>query len=71
MVSMRRRNVRFVIVGFVLLVMVLVFFVFMRSIASTSNDPVSLMQTVGIVTGVITGISVVMIIAGLIGKRHG
>jgi hypothetical protein len=51
--------------------MALVFFVFMRSIASTSNDPVSLMQTVGIVTGVITGISIVMIIAGLIGKRHG
>lgn len=62
---------RIVIVGGVLLVMALVFFVFMRSIASTSNDPVSLMQTVGIVTGVITGISVVMIIAGLIGKRHG
>ncbi|HEY5446899.1 MAG TPA: hypothetical protein VIJ87_21040 [Pyrinomonadaceae bacterium] len=71
MVPMRSRNVRFVIVGLVLLVMALLFFVFMRSIASTSNDPVSLMQTVGIVTGVITGISVVMIIAGLIGKRHG
>ena len=68
---MRSRNVRFVIVGLVLLVMALLFFVFMRSIASTSNDPVSLMQTVRIVTGVITGISVVMIIAGLIGKRHG
>jgi len=71
MVPMRSRNVRFVIVGLVLLVMALLFFVFMRSIASTSNDPVSLMQTVGIVTGVITGISVIMIIAGLIGKRHG
>jgi len=51
--------------------MAVVFFVFMRSIASTSNDPVSLMQTVAIVTGVITGISVAMIVAGLIGKRHG
>ena len=68
---MRRRNMRIVVVGVVLLIMALVFFVFMRSIASTSNDPVSLMQTVGIVTGVVTGISVVMIIAGLIGKRHG
>lgn len=68
---MRRRNMRIVIVGVVLLVMALGFFVFMRSIASTSNDPVSLMQTVGIVTGVVTGISIVMIIAGLIGKRHG
>lgn len=66
---MRRRNIRIVIVGFVLIVLALVFFLFMRSIASTSNDPVSLMQTVGTVTGVITGISVVMIIVGLIGKR--
>ena len=61
---------RLVIVGFVLVIIALGFFVFMRSIASTSNDPVSLMQTVGTVTGVVTGISVVMIIAGLIGKRH-
>jgi len=68
---MRRRNMRIVVVGVVLLIMALGFFVFMRSIASTSNDPVSLMQTVGIVTGVVTGISVVMIITGLIGKRHG
>lgn len=66
---MRRRNMRIVIVGFVLMVVAVVFFLFMRSIASTSNDPVSLMQTVGTVTGVVTGISVVMIIAGLIGKR--
>jgi hypothetical protein len=41
----------------------------MSSIASTSNDPVALMQTVGAVTGVVVGISVVMIIMGLIGKR--
>ena len=66
---MRRRNIRIVIVGFVLMVVALMFFVFMRSIATTSNDPVGLMQTVGTVTGVVTGISVVMIIVGLIGKR--
>jgi hypothetical protein len=62
---------RLVIVGAVLLVLALGFFIFMRSIASTSTDPVSLMQTVGAVTGVVAGISVVMIIAGLIGKRDG
>ena len=52
MEPMRRRNMRIVVVGVVLLIMALVFFAFMRSIASTSNDPVSLMQTVGAVTGV-------------------
>ena len=66
---MRRKNIRIVIVGFALVVLALVFFVFMRSIASTSNDPVGLMQTVGTVTGVVTGISVVMIVVGVIGKR--
>jgi hypothetical protein len=49
--------------------MALLFFLFMRSIALTSNDPASFMQTVGTVSGVVTGIGVLMIIAGLIGKR--
>ena len=66
---MRHRNIRIVIVGVVLIVIALAFFVFMRSIASTSNDPMALMQTVGTVSGVVAGISVVMIIVGLIGKR--
>ena len=66
---MRHRNIRIVIVGFVLIVIALAFFVFMRSIAATSNDPGALMQTVGTVSGVVIGISVVMIIVGLIGKR--
>ena len=66
---MRVRNMRIVIVGFVLMITALAFFLFMRSIASTSNDPVALLRTVGTVTGVVSGISVVMIVAGLIGKR--
>ena len=66
---MRRKNWRIVIVGLVLLAMALVFFFFMRSIASKSNDPVALMQTVGTVTGAVGGISLVMIIIGLIGKK--
>ena len=66
---MRRRNWRVVIVGFVLIVLVLVFYFFMLSIASTSTDPAALMQTVGTVAGVVVGISVVMIIMGLIGKK--
>ena len=55
--------------GFVLIVMALAFYFYMLSIASKSNDPVSLMQTVGAVAGAIGGLSLVMIIIGLIGKR--
>jgi hypothetical protein len=58
-----------VIVGSVLLVAALAFFFCMLSIASKSNDPVTLMQTVGQVSGGVGGISVVMIIFGLIGKK--
>jgi len=66
---MRRKNWRVVIAGVVLIVMALVFFVFMLSIASKSNDPVALFQTVGTVVGAVGGISLVMIIIGLIGKK--
>lgn len=66
---MRRKNWRVVIVGLVLIVMALVFFLFMMSVAAKSNDPVALMQTVGTVSGVVGGISFVMIIIGLIGKK--
>ena len=66
---MRRKNWRIVIAGLVLVVIALVFFFFMMSVASKSNDPRALMQTVGTVTGVVGGISLVMIIIGLIGKR--
>jgi hypothetical protein len=41
----------------------------MLSIASKSNDPAALMQTVGEVAGTVGGLSLVMIIIGLIGKR--
>jgi hypothetical protein len=51
------------------IVIALVFFFFMLSVASKSNDPVALMQTVGRVAGAVGGISLVMIIIGLIGKR--
>ena len=58
-----------VIVGLVLIVLALAFFFYMLSIASKSTDPAALMQTVGTVAGVVGGISLVMIIIGLIGKR--
>ena len=66
---MRRKNWRIVVVGFVLIVMALAFYFYMLSIASKSNDPVALMQTVGQVAGAIGGLSIAMIIIGLIGKR--
>jgi len=58
-----------IIVGFVLIVLALGFYFFMLSIASTSTDPMALMQTVGTVAGAAVGISLVMIIIGLIGKK--
>ena len=66
---MRRRNWRIVVVGFVLIVISLAFYFFMLSVASKSNDPVALMQTVGTVAGAIGGLSLAMIIIGLLGKR--
>ena len=66
---MRRRNWRVVIVGFVLALIAIAFYLYMLSIASRSNDPVTLMKTVGTVAGVVCGLSLVMIILGLIGKK--
>jgi len=66
---MRRRNWRVVIVGFVLVILALGFYLFMGSMASQSTDPAALMQTVGTVAGVVVGISLIMIIMGLIGKK--
>lgn len=66
---MRRKNWRVVIAGVVLIVFAFLFVVFMLSIAPKSNDPVAMMQTVGTVAGVAGGISLVMIIVGLIGKK--
>jgi hypothetical protein len=67
--TMRRKNWRIVIVGFVLTVIALGFYFFMLSIASKSTDPTALMQTVGTVAGAAVGISFIMIIFGLIGKK--
>ena len=66
---MRRKNLRMVITGLVLILLAVGFFLYMKSIASTSNDPVALMKTVGTVAGVVSGISVVLIVIGLFGQR--
>lgn len=66
---MRRKNWRIVIVGIVLIVLAVAFYFFMLSMAPRSNDPKALMQTVGQVAGAVGGLSLAMIIIGLIGKK--
>ena len=67
---MRRKNMRIVVVGAILIVLAVGFYLFMLSIASKSTDPKALMETVGTVSGVVIGISVAMIIVGFIGKKE-
>ena len=66
---MRRRNWRVVIVGFVLIVLAIGFYLFMLPMAGSTLDPVEFLRTVGQVSGVVIGVSVAMILFGLIGKK--
>ena len=66
---MRKRNWRVVTTGFVLIALALGFFFFMSLMASQSTDPAELMKIVGQISGAAIGISVVMIVLGLIGKK--
>ena len=66
---MRKRNWRLIAVGTVLLVLAVLFFLSMRDMTPWSNDPVALMRTVGEVSGAVGGISLVMIVFGLIGRK--
>jgi hypothetical protein len=67
--NMRRRNWRIIIVGFVLTIIAFGFYFFMLSISAKSTDPVGLMQTVGTISGGVIGLSIALIIVGLIGKK--
>jgi hypothetical protein len=66
---MRRKNWRIVIVGGVMIALAAAFFLGMLTIAPSSTDPRSMMETVGQVSGAVSGIGLTMIIVGLIGKR--
>ncbi len=66
---MRKKNWRLIAVGTVLLVLAVLFFLNMRDMTPWSNDPVALMRTVGEVSGAVGGISVVMIVLGLVGSK--
>jgi hypothetical protein len=65
----RQKNWRLIIVGVVLMGLGLGFFLFMMGLAPQSTDPAALMTTVGQVSGVVTAISIVMIVYGFIGKK--
>ena len=66
---MRRRNWRVIGAGIFLIVLAVGFFFIMSSAAGASTDPVEMMRIVGSVSGTLVGISVAMIIVGLIGKK--
>ncbi|MGX4768865.1 hypothetical protein ACWAUC_03545 [Bradyrhizobium guangdongense] len=66
---MRQRNWRLIAVGTVLLVLAMLFFLSMRDMTAWSNDPIALMRAVGEVSGGVGGISLVMIVFGLIGRK--
>lgn len=66
---MRQRNWRLIAVGTVLLVLAALFFLSMRDMTLWSNDPVALMRTVGDVSGAVGGISLVMVVFGLVGRK--
>ena len=67
---MRKKNWRLIAVGTVLLVLAPLFFLAMRDMTPWSNDPVALMRTVGEVSGAVGGLSIVMIVFGLIGRKE-
>ena len=66
---MRKRNWRFVLAGFFLLLVAAGLFVGLSALATQSTDPVMVVQTAGQVAGVAGGVGVALIIAGLIGKK--
>ncbi|HUM28012.1 MAG TPA: hypothetical protein PKN81_17365 [Anaerolineales bacterium] len=66
---MRKRNWRLVGFGIFLLILAIGFYFFMATIAPTSLDPVTMMETVGSTSGTVGGLSIAIILIGLIGKK--
>lgn len=66
---MRQRNMRLVYTGGAMIVLAIGFFLFMMTLAPQSTDPVALMETVGTVSGVVSGLAIALIAIGLIGKK--
>jgi hypothetical protein len=66
---MRHMNWRIALMGFILIVLSLAFYFLMLSLAPSSTDPVTMMVTVGTVFGPAIGVSVLLILIGLIGEN--
>jgi hypothetical protein len=66
---MRRRNWRVVSAGVLLMILAGTFFFIMTANAGISTDPKELMRLSGRYAGIVIGVSVAMIVYGLIGKK--
>ena len=66
---MRRINWRMISGGVFLIVLAVVFFFIMSSNVSMSTDPRDMMRLVGQISGGAVGVSIAMIVIGLIGKK--
>ncbi len=66
---MRKKNMRAIVVGAVLIVAAAGFFLWMMTLAPQSDDPVKLMRIVGETSGVVAGIAAVLIVVGFVGTK--
>lgn len=66
---MRRRNWRVVFTGLGLAILAVVFYFIMLTVAPQSMDPVEVMRLTGSASGTAIGVSIVIIIIGLVGKK--
>lgn len=66
---MRKRNWRLVIVGIFFIVIAFAIFLFVPSLGAYSTDPVEFTRIIGNVSEVMIGVSVALIVIGLIGKK--
>ncbi|HML09925.1 MAG TPA: hypothetical protein VK432_03630 [Stellaceae bacterium] len=63
-------NLRVVVTGAALVVLAVFFFFYMGGMASRSNDPATMMQTVGMVSGGVGAIGLVMVAFGLFRRKR-
>jgi hypothetical protein len=68
-IIMRQRNWRLVIVGIFFIVIGFAIFIFVPSLGAYSTDPVEFTRLIGQIAQFVIGISVAMIIFGLIGTK--
>jgi protein-S-isoprenylcysteine O-methyltransferase Ste14 len=66
----QQMNLRVVITGAAMVVLALAFFFYMGTMAPRSTDPAAMMQTVGMVSGGIGAIGIVMIVFGALRRKR-